>query len=88
MVVARVPALRMCWVFGVLCGGGVGGGVAASAGGSVGSLWCGGFGPRNVGVAGAGPLLLALVVGLCVGVPVVSYSPAPWWGQYHWRWGA
>ena len=48
----------------------------------------GGVGPRHVGVAGAGPLLLALVVGLCVGVPVVSYSPAPWWGQYHWRWGA
>jgi len=21
-------------------------------------------------------------------VPVVSYSSAPWWGQYHWRWGA
>ena len=26
--------------------------------------------------------------GPVVCVPVVSYSSAPWWGQYHWRWGA
>ena len=40
------------------------------------------WGGRLVGApAPRGPVWL-------VCVPVVSYSSAPWWGQYHWRWGA
>ena len=42
--------------------------------GSFGGFLVGGFGPRNVGVAGAGPLLLALGAGL-VGVWVFRWCP-------------
>ena len=74
VVVARVPALRMCWV--VLCGGGVGGGVGGRGGcfcgGSVGSfgglLWWG-VRPPQRGCCGGRPI----VVGPCGG-PVCGCS--------------